>query len=59
MEERSTMAKNAITRRRFLGTAASAAAAATIVPGSVWAGPSPNGKLDIAGVGIGGMGRGK
>ena len=60
MKERITMARNAITRRRFLGTAASASAAAaiTILPGRVWAGPSPNGKLDIAGVGIGGMGRG-
>jgi predicted dehydrogenase len=46
-----------MTRRRFLGTAASAAAV-TIVPSHVWAGPSPNEKLGIAGVGIGGMGRG-
>ncbi|MHC4249825.1 MAG: Gfo/Idh/MocA family protein, partial [Planctomycetota bacterium] len=51
------MARNAMTRRRFLGTAASAAAI-TVVPSHVWAGPSPNGKLGIAGVGIGGMGRG-
>ena len=50
-----------ITRRGFIGSAATAAAAFTIVPGSVLgksAGhTAPSDKLNIAGVGVGGMGR--
>jgi len=50
-----------ITRRGFIGTTVTAAAAITIVPNSVLgksAGHvSPSDKLNIAGVGVGGMGR--
>jgi predicted dehydrogenase len=45
-----------ISRRQFMGGAAAAAMAFTIVPSHVLA-QSPNEKLNIAGVGIGGMGQ--
>jgi predicted dehydrogenase len=41
-----------ITRRTFLARAAAAAGTVTILPGHVWAGPSPNGKVNLACVGI-------
>jgi hypothetical protein len=50
----------AISRREFVGTAATAAAGLTILPGGVIAGsrnPAPSDKLNIAGVGVGGYGR--
>ncbi len=49
------------TRRSFLATTATAAAGFSIVPSNVIAGlghKAPSDKLNIAGVGIGGMGRG-
>lgn len=49
-----------ISRREFMGTAAAAAAAFTIVPRYVLGGPAhtpPSERLNIAGIGIGGMGR--
>ena len=49
-----------ISRREFVGTAATAAAGLTILPSSVIAGsgqPAPSDRLNIAGVGIGGYGR--
>jgi len=52
------MVKREMTRRRFLGAAASAAAF-TIVPRHVLGGPlkpAPSGKLNIAGIGVRGMG---
>ncbi len=54
------MSRTSITRRSFLGTAASAAAF-TIVPAHVLGGPRhrpPSEKLNIAGIGVGGMGHG-
>jgi len=54
----STPTAAALSRRRFLGTAA-ATAAFTILPRHVLGGPgvtAPNSKLNIAGVGIGGQG---
>jgi predicted dehydrogenase len=48
-----------ITRRRFLGSAAAAAAAFTVVPRHVLGGPkfiAPSEKLNIACIGVGGMG---
>ena len=53
--------RTGITRRAFLGGAAAAAAAFTIVPRSVLggaAGKPPSEKLNIAGIGVGGQGRG-
>jgi predicted dehydrogenase len=47
---------NNISRRQFMGGAAAAAMAFTIVPSRVLADP-PSNKLNIAGVGIGGMGQ--
>jgi predicted dehydrogenase len=44
------------TRRRFLQTTALAATAFTILPSGTFAGKSPNEKLNIAGIGVGGMG---
>ncbi len=47
-------------RRSFLGRAAAAAAAVTVVPRQVLGGPGntpPSEKLNIAGIGIGGMGK--
>ncbi len=57
MEEKSN--KNAVSRRAFLGTAAAAAAGFTIIPSHVVAGlgyKAPSDKLNIVGVGVGGMG---
>lgn len=51
--------KNSVSRRSFLGTTAAVAAGITIVPSHVVAGlghKAPSDKLNIAGVGIGGMG---
>ncbi|MDR3095393.1 MAG: Gfo/Idh/MocA family oxidoreductase [Bacteroidales bacterium] len=54
--------KDKVSRRTFLGTTATAAAAFTIIPshamGSTLGHKAPSDKLNIAGVGIGGMGRG-
>ncbi len=50
---------NKVTRRGFLGTTAAAAAGFTIVPSNTIAGlghKAPSDKLNIAGVGVGGMG---
>ena len=52
---------NKVSRRGFLGTGAAAAAAISIVPSTTIAGlghKAPSDKLNIAGVGIGGMGHG-
>jgi hypothetical protein len=49
-----------VSRRRFLGTAAAATAGFTIIPSHVVSGlgyTAPSDKLNIAGVGVGGMGR--
>lgn len=50
-------------RRKFLKTAAATAAGITIVPntilGKAWGHTAPSDKLNIAGIGIGGMGRRK
>ena len=54
------MANQNMSRRRFLSTAATTAAAVTIVPRHVLGGPRhmpPSEKLNIAGIGVGGMGR--
>ena len=51
--------KNMVSRRAFLGTTAAVAAGITIVPSHAVAGlghKAPSDKLNIAGVGIGGMG---
>ena len=51
--------RNKITRRRFLGGAAFSAATFMILPGSVLGlrgGTSANGKLNLAGIGVGGQG---
>src|SRR4030042_5088719 len=51
--------KSKITRRDFIGGAAAAMAAFTIVPRSVLGGAGnvpPSEKLNIAGIGVGGMG---
>lgn len=53
--------KQPISRRGFIETTAAAAAGFTIVPSNVIAGlghKAPSDKLNIAGIGIGGMGRG-
>jgi len=55
------MTKPTITRRGFLGAAAAAGAALTIVPRHVLGGTrqvAPSEKLGIAGIGVGGMGGG-
>ena len=44
-----------MTRRGFLKGAATAGAL-TIIPSRVWAGPSPNGKVNLACIGIGSRG---
>jgi len=52
---------NKVSRRGFLGTSAAAAAAITILPSNTIAGlghKAPSDKLNIAAVGIGGMGHG-
>ena len=51
--------KNDLSRRSFLGTTAVAAAGITILPSRVVAGlghKPPSDKLNIAGIGVGGMG---
>ena len=52
--------KNKVSRRTFLGTTATAAAAFTVIPnhamGSVLGHKAPSDKLNIAAVGVGGMG---
>jgi len=53
--------KNKFTRRDFLATTATAAAGFTIVPSNAIAGlghKAPSDKLNIAGIGVGGMGKG-
>ncbi len=53
--------ENKSSRRTFLATTATAAAAITILPSNVVSGmgyKAPSDKLNIAGVGIGGMGHG-
>ena len=53
------MNKNNFTRRQFLGTSAVAAAGLTIVPNFVLGRPgrlAPSDKLNIAGIGVGGVG---
>jgi len=53
--------KKSISRRDFLATTTTAAAGITIVPSNAIAGlghKAPSDKLNIAGVGVGGMGRG-
>ena len=50
-----------ITRRRFIGTTSAAASGLLIVPSNTIAGlghKAPSDKLNIAGIGIGGMGKG-
>ena len=55
------MEKNSkVTRRGFIGTTTSAAAGLFIVPSNTIAGlghKAPSDKLNIAGIGIGGMGK--
>ncbi len=54
-----TSNRNPITRRKFIGNTATAAAAFTILPSSVISGlghKAPSDKLNIAGIGVGGMG---
>ncbi len=50
-------AKQAKSRRAFLGAAASTAFAFTIVPGRVFGKDAPSNKLNIAVIGVGGRGR--
>src|SRR5512133_2730859 len=53
--------KNNVTRRNFIGTTSSVAAGLFIVPSNAIAGlghKAPSDKLNIAGIGIGGMGKG-
>ena len=45
-----------LTRRQFTSTAALAAVSAAIVPSSVFGAQAPSNKLNIAAIGIGGMG---
>jgi predicted dehydrogenase len=55
------MKKNNITRRNFIGTTSAAAAAFMVVPSHTISGlghKAPSDKLNIAGIGVGGMGRG-
>jgi hypothetical protein len=52
---------NKITRRGFIGTTTAAAAGFMIVPSTTISGlghKAPSDKLNIAGIGIGGMGKG-
>ena len=49
-------AKPTLTRREFTSTAAMAAVSAAIAPRSVFAAQSPGAKLNIAAIGVGGMG---
>jgi len=55
-----TLPSSETTRRRFISTAASAAAAVTIVPRHVVGGPrfvAPSDKVNVAVIGVGGQGR--
>lgn len=57
-EHEKTVQKSGSPRRTFLGRAAAAAAAVAIVPRHVLggaAGPAPSEKLNLAGIGVGGM----
>ena len=61
MKTSSTSPKSALSRRRFLGTTAVTAAAISVVPSHVLGlrgATSPNEKLNIAGIGVGGRGSG-
>ena len=49
-------AKGSVTRRRFAQTTAMAALSAAIVPSRVLGAQAPSNKLNIAAIGIGGMG---
>ena len=54
------MKEHKVSRRKFLGRAATAAAAFTIVPRHILGGPgykAPSEKLNIAGIGVGGIGK--
>jgi hypothetical protein len=51
--------ENRISRRNFIGTSVTAAAGITILPSKVISGfgyKAPSDKLNIAGIGVGGMG---
>ncbi len=50
--------KKAMSRRRFLSNSALGAFAFHIVPSSVFGAEAPINKLNIAGIGVGGMGKG-
>ena len=52
----SSTAKRIISRRQFAATAALGALSAAIVPSRVLGAQAPSNKLNIAGIGIGGMG---
>ncbi len=57
MRHKSRSRWNGLTRRGFMKGAISAGAL-TILPSRVWAGPSPNGKLNTAVIGVGRQGSG-
>jgi len=50
--------KDKMTRREFIGRAAVTAAAFSVVPSRVIGKDAPSGKLNVAGIGAGGMGKG-
>ena len=50
--------KKSISRRRFLSNSALGAFAFHVVPSSVFGADAPSNKLNIAGIGVGGMGKG-
>src|SRR5580765_4389765 len=59
MKKKTQKTDHLVTRRQFIGGAALSTAAFMVVPGSVLGlrgATSPNGKLNIAGIGIGGQG---
>src|SRR5690348_12428474 len=59
MKTKPTQASSRVNRRQFLQTSAFAGAAFMVLPAGVLglrAGTSPNGKINIAGIGIGGQG---
>src|SRR5580765_6705145 len=59
MKKKTQKTDHLVTRRQFIGGAALSSAAFMVVPGSVLGlrgATSPNGKLNIAGIGIGGQG---
>jgi len=53
-----TKANGKMTRREFIGRAAVTAAAFSVVPSKVIGKDAPSGKLNVAGIGAGGMGKG-